>query len=171
MSVIGALIKLDNLEDPVRNADVVLARNLEMLVIAARARRRYAPAARLVYECLDIHRLLLRQDFVGASLRALEGWLSRRASALIISSLAFATGYFLAQSKVLLHMRLVENKILETDVRPISDARPAGSKEPGAGGPSRSDTILLIRTGWVGWYRGLDEAGRQANSVSRRGCG
>ncbi len=28
-----------------------------------------------------------------------------------------------------------------------SDARPAGSREPGAGGPSRSDSILLIRTG------------------------
>jgi LCP family protein required for cell wall assembly len=28
-----------------------------------------------------------------------------------------------------------------------SDARPKGSKEPGAGGPSRSDTILLMRVG------------------------
>ncbi len=28
-----------------------------------------------------------------------------------------------------------------------SDARPKGSKEPGAGGPSRSDSIMLMRTG------------------------
>ena len=42
-------------------ADVVLARNLEMLIIASRARNLYAPRAALVYECLDIHRLLLSQ--------------------------------------------------------------------------------------------------------------
>jgi len=35
-----------------------------------------------------------------------------------------------------------------------SDARPAGSKEPGAGGPSRADSILLLRAG-VGSVRRL----------------
>ena len=35
-----------------------------------------------------------------------------------------------------------------------SDARPAGSKEPGAGGPSRSDSILLLNVG-VGSVRRL----------------
>src|SRR4051794_2438873 len=37
-------------------ANVILARNLEMLVLAARIRQ---PNQRLVYECLDIHRSML----------------------------------------------------------------------------------------------------------------
>jgi len=42
-----------------REANVFLARNLEILVLAVRARRLYAQEAAVVYECLDIHRMLL----------------------------------------------------------------------------------------------------------------
>ena len=47
------------------HANVILARNLEMLVLAIRARKRYAPQARVVYECLDIHRMLLSNRLHG----------------------------------------------------------------------------------------------------------
>jgi succinoglycan biosynthesis protein ExoL len=97
------------------DADVIIARNLEMLALGVRGRSLCRPAPVLVYECLDIHRLLLRRDFIGAALRWLEGWLSRRASALITSSPAFVSGYFNTLSQVRLPVRVVENKMLDID--------------------------------------------------------
>src|SRR5687767_4768934 len=38
--------------------DVILARNLEMLVVARHAARLFSHRPAVVYECLDIHRLL-----------------------------------------------------------------------------------------------------------------
>lgn len=106
------------------DADIILARNLEMLAIGVRGQSLCARKPMLIYESLDIHRLLLRQDFIGAGLRALEGWLSRRASALITSSPAFVSGYFNALSQVKLPVRLVENKILEANVNLSSAPKP-----------------------------------------------
>jgi succinoglycan biosynthesis protein ExoL len=74
--------------------DVLMARNLEMLVLAAALRRRYAPQASLVYECLDIHRLLLDGGVAGAAMRALERRMLRRIDLLVVSSPAFLHNYF-----------------------------------------------------------------------------
>src|SRR5262245_33995540 len=49
----------------VRDADILLARNLEMLAVAAGSQRSHAPKAALVYECLDVHRLLLGASTAG----------------------------------------------------------------------------------------------------------
>lgn len=78
----------------IKGADVVLARNLEMLAIAAPARAMHARDARLVYECLDIHRLMTSRGWGGRVLRALEQILMRRAQLLIVSSPAFLRDYF-----------------------------------------------------------------------------
>ncbi|MGE5500999.1 MAG: hypothetical protein ACM3W4_03635, partial [Ignavibacteriales bacterium] len=56
----------------IAGADILLARNLEMLTLAAAARRARAPRARLVYECLDIHRTLVGASPASAALRLLE---------------------------------------------------------------------------------------------------
>jgi succinoglycan biosynthesis protein ExoL len=95
------------------NADVVLARSLEMLAIAVRGRSLRHPAPVLIYESLDIHRLLLRRDAVGAAMRALEGRLARHASAVVTSSPAFVSGYFNELSRVKLPIKLMENKIFD----------------------------------------------------------
>jgi succinoglycan biosynthesis protein ExoL len=112
------------------NADIILSRNLEMLAIAARGRSLCRPAPALVYECLDIHRLLLRRDFIGSGLRKLEGYLARQASALLTSSPAFVSGYFDTLSSIRLPARLVENKMLETTeaaaTGPDAPPRPPG---------------------------------------------
>jgi len=112
--VIGTILFLNKHRALFADADIIIARNLEMLAIGARGRNFRHPAAILVYECLDIHRLLLRRDMIGSALRTLEGWLAKRASALITSSLAFVSGYFESLSKVRLPVRLVENKVLDT---------------------------------------------------------
>ena len=106
-------------------ADVILARNLEMLAIGARGRSLCDNKSVLVYECLDIHRLMLNQGVVGKILRRLEGWLARKASALIVSSPAFVENYFEKQSHVRLPIRLVENK-LYTVGNVVRQARTAG---------------------------------------------
>lgn len=93
------------------DADVILARNLEMLAIAVRCRDLILAAPRIVYECLDIHRLLLGNALTNKSLRWLEGHLSEKAAALITSSPAFIRSYFNAVSHVNLPTLLVENKV------------------------------------------------------------
>lgn len=74
--------------------DVIIARNLEMLLIAARLRRRIAPRARLVYECLDIHSLMTSTAVPGRALRRLERHLLSQCDLVIVSSPAYQTGYF-----------------------------------------------------------------------------
>src|SRR5262245_38306198 len=59
IAVASAAARIAQTAPAVKGADAVLARNLEMLALASRARRHFAPTARLIYECLDIHRLLL----------------------------------------------------------------------------------------------------------------
>jgi len=114
------------LRDTVRGADVLLARNLEMLAIAAAARRAYAPDARLVYECLDIHRLMCGDGAASAALRALEAWLLRSCAAVMVSAPAFISEYFDKRHRRLPRMLLVENKVVTGAGRPAAVARRAG---------------------------------------------
>jgi succinoglycan biosynthesis protein ExoL len=111
VSVFKVIVFLGNKKKLFEETDVILARNLEMLAIAVRLRSLSGNTVPVVYESIDIHRLLLRNDRTGKSLRAVEGWLSRRASALITSSPAFITEYFNKRSNVKLPARLVENKL------------------------------------------------------------
>jgi len=105
-----------------RDADVIIARNLEMLAIGVRGRSLCAHAPVLVYECLDIHRLMLNEGPEGYFLRLLEGWLSRRAAALFTSSPAFVANYFNRRSRVKLPIRMIENKVLDIDGETSSPA-------------------------------------------------
>jgi succinoglycan biosynthesis protein ExoL len=109
-SVLKALRKMDRIATTLPGANVVLARNLEMLVIAIRARQLYVPTATIAYECLDIHRMLLSNRPDGRLLRLLENKLWRDVDLLLTSSPAFVRNYFLPRgfpSKI----RLVENKV------------------------------------------------------------
>jgi succinoglycan biosynthesis protein ExoL len=110
-SVVGSLARLDRIAHHVRGANVVLARNLEMLVLAVRARNLYAPGATIAYECLDIHRKLLSDCLDGRLLRALETRLWNHVDLLLTSSPAFLQNYFVPRG---FHsrIRLVENKVL-----------------------------------------------------------
>lgn len=122
-------------------ADIIIARNLETLVLAAIAKQLSAPRARLIYECLDIHRLMLRTDLLGRCLRGLERQLLARSDGLIVSSPAFVTHYFKAnQAAVLPAVALVENKIL----RLSGEVSPPLLQEP-PGPPWRIGWFGLIR--------------------------
>jgi hypothetical protein len=92
------------------SANLILARNLEMLAIGIRGCNLSKAKPVVVYECLDIHRLLLNKGLVGFLLRHLEGALGKHARALITSSPAFVERYFNRISRVRLPVRLIENK-------------------------------------------------------------
>jgi succinoglycan biosynthesis protein ExoL len=126
-SVLREVFHLARYHQLFADTDIIMARNLEMLAIAVRGRSLCPAPPVLVYESLDIHRLLLNKGPVGISLRMLEGWLSKRASALITSSPAFVTSYFEVLSRVRLPVRLLENKVYAPDMKDIHPlVRPAG---------------------------------------------
>jgi succinoglycan biosynthesis protein ExoL len=111
LSVGGTLIGLRKVAEHLRGIDVILARNLEMLVLAVRARKLYAPRATVVYECLDIHRTLLSNRLGSGMLRLLEAKLWRHVDLLLTSSPAFVHNYFIPRG-FQAPIRLVENKLL-----------------------------------------------------------
>ena len=127
-------------------AEVVLARNLEMLLIAAVARRRFAPRARLVYECLDIHRLMLARGPAGAALRRLERALLAECDLLLLSSPDYDWRYFRpVHGARTPPICLLENKVLSTELPGLpAERRPALPDGPPPGPPWR-----------IGWFGNL----------------
>ena len=112
-------------------SEAVVARTLEMLAVADAARRTCGLSGDLVYECLDIHRLMLGQGAKSRAMRAVERALMRRARLLIVSSPAFLANYFEPLQGVgrtlPIETLLVENKVLELEAAPPRKAaRPAG---------------------------------------------
>lgn len=99
----------------------VMARTLEMLALASVAQWRCGLSGPLVYECLDIHRVMLGEGAASKAMRALERALMRRADLLIVSSPAFLTAYFGPRQEVgrslLIRALLVENKVLDLDAK------------------------------------------------------
>jgi hypothetical protein len=143
-SVLGQLLAAPALGRHLRGADVVMARSLESLVLAEAARALHRPGARLVYECLDIHRLMISNGPAGRALRALERALLRRCQLLVVSSEAFRRAYFEPLQGLGTALRtpvlLAENKVLET----------AGGR-PDQGSPRQPGPPWRI--GWFGMLR------------------
>lgn len=127
LSIALALLTLLRWRAPMRGVDVLIARNLEMLVVgrALRALSRRRPT--LVYEVLDVHRLLLAPGWLGRALRSMERWLARPVDRLIVSSPAFLSAYYVPRDQVRAPALLIENKVLaEPDNPPTIPFRPAG---------------------------------------------
>jgi succinoglycan biosynthesis protein ExoL len=140
VSLAGALTRLDRLGGAMRGADAIVARNLEMLFLAARARRLHARDAALVYECLDVHRILLSRHLRSGLLRLFESGLWHDVDLLLTSSPAFVRNYF-APRRFPSPIRLVENKVLLVGERQGHRPRP----RPAPGPP--------WRIGWFGMIR------------------
>lgn len=122
-SVLRSLLRPGPVITAVRDCDVVMARNLEMLVLARRAQG----GRRLIYECLDIHRLLLGKGIAGRCIQAIERRMLRGASLVITSSGRFIEDYFEARQVTTAPLLLVENKVLA-----LSGERPSiGQAAPG----------------------------------------
>jgi succinoglycan biosynthesis protein ExoL len=120
----------------------VMARQLEMLVLAERARRSIGPQVPLIFECLDIHRLMLNAGPTGIALRALERRLPGASALLVVSSPTFIDAYFAPWQQIRLPVYLLENKTLRSELDP---GWPCDVAQPPIGPP------WLI--GWFGQIR------------------
>ncbi|WP_378948969.1 glycosyl transferase [Paracoccus sp. R86501] len=121
--------------------EVILARNLEMLALGARLAR--IRGARLVYELLDIHAMMLGQGTAARVLRRVEAKLMHRTSLVVLSSPAFDTSYLRHFNQPDVPTLMVENKPF---ARPdITQQRGAAADGAENGGP------LII--GWFGMLR------------------
>lgn len=115
------------------NADAIMARNLEMLIIGANV----AHGRRLTYECLDIHRMLVSPNMIARSIQRLEKSLMERVSLIVTSSPRYADDYFRKLRGYGTPILLLENKVLSIDGVAIASGPP-----PIAAGPP-----------WViGWF-------------------
>ena len=126
--------------ETLRGAEIFYARNLDMLALARWAKSMSGARARLVYECLDVHRFLSREDPLGASLRAAEGTLLGEVALIVVSSPAFVREYFEKRHGRRVPTLLIENRLpsgFDYGVRPAARA-PAQER---------------LRIGWFGNLR------------------
>ncbi|QND45136.1 glycosyltransferase family 4 protein (plasmid) [Rhizobium lusitanum] len=141
-AVFTSALKLRGSLRSVQKPDVIIGRNLEMLALANRARSIFGGDMPVVYECLDIHRLLLRKDTLGAALRGVERHFGADAALLLTSSPAFVERYFRPRSGLDLPIVLLENKVLALDG--VGDMAVASPRLPAKGEPWK-----------IGWFGAL----------------
>ena len=124
-AVAKSAFKLRHALRSVPRPDVIIGRNLEMLALANRAKSVFGGDMPVVYECLDIHRLLLRDDVLGGMLRGAERRFGDKAALLITSSPAFVERYFKPRSGLQLPIMLLENKVLTLEAAAARNVAPA----------------------------------------------
>ncbi|MEZ2218439.1 glycosyl transferase family 1 [Rhizobium sp. RCC_161_2] len=141
-AVAKSALKLRGLLRSIPKPDVIIGRNLEMLALAKRARSIFGGEMPVVYECLDIHRLLLRKDALGGALRGVERYFGVDAALLLTSSPAFVERYFRPRSGLDLPIVLLENKVLALDG--LDDTAAPSPRLPAKGEPWK-----------IGWFGAL----------------
>jgi succinoglycan biosynthesis protein ExoL len=122
-------------------ADVIYARNLDMLACAFLAKRHAALDTPVIYESLDVHRLLTRPDIIGKAMRWLEHSLLKRTVGLIVSSPGFIRNHFEKHYAGDYRAFLVENRLA-----------PGGAygARPDFVAPDATSPAQPLRLGWVG---------------------
>ena len=126
--------------DLLATADVIYARNLDMLATAFLAKRYASLKTPVIYEALDVHRLLTRKDLIGLAFRRMEGALLRRTRRLVVSSPGFLENHFERRHRGRYVASLIENRLAagaEYGERPSADVH---APEP-------------LRIGWIGVLR------------------
>lgn len=124
-----------------RTADVIYARNLDMLALAFLTKRKMKLKTPVIYESLDVHRMLSRTDLIGRVIRSIEHQFLKRSIGLVVSSPGFLKNHFERYYPGDFKAYLIENRLAagaDYGARPapeaISDARP-------------------LQLGWVGKLR------------------
>ena len=121
-------------------ADLIVARNLDMLLVALEARRRAKLQTPVVYECLDIHRFVARDDAIGTVFRRVERRALRQCVGLWVSSPSFLSEHFAVYYPDGYEAFLLENRLqAPPGPRPSKTSLKAGSAS--------------LRIGWFGNLR------------------
>jgi succinoglycan biosynthesis protein ExoL len=111
-SVAAAIPRAQRVSALWRNANLVIARNLEMLVLVMILTRLQNVRPRIVYECLDVHALMVAKGLFPSLLRALERACLKRVALVVTSSPAFEQRYFRERQQFSGDVLLAENKVL-----------------------------------------------------------
>lgn len=127
--------------DTLQQCDVIYARNLDMLAMAARVKRKLKLTAPLVYECLDIHHRLSGDHITAQLFRKLEARLLAQTALVVVSSPRFELEHFARYYPNEYQHMLIENRLIDA---PDLPKRPP-VKTPAATGP--------LRIGWFGNLR------------------
>lgn len=155
-AVAGGIVKSARHRARLRGADMIFARNLDMLAIAWAARRLTGSRAPLVYECLDIHGALTGQGAKGRAMRWAERRLLRDCAMLVVSSPGFIRDYFEPIQGYSGPWALWENKLATGTALP---PRPT----------VRTPTDGPLRLGWVGTIRCAPSLALLADLADRMG--
>ncbi len=117
-----------------RNADIVYARNLDMLALAFVGLIFVGKdRPKIVYECLDVHAAMTKSGFAGAVIRWFERLALRHIDLLVVSSPGFIRNYFDPIQNYRGPHTLLENKIYFADeivARPAPEELPQNFTEP-----------------------------------------
>lgn len=122
------------------SADVIYARNLDMLATAFLARRYAELKTPVIYEALDVHRLLTRKDPIGLVFRRIEGALLKRTKRLVVSSPGFLENHFEKRHRGRYTASLIENRL-------------AAGADYGARPDAALPPMEALRIGWIGILR------------------
>lgn len=139
--ILTALPKVWRNRAEMAQVETIVARNLDMLIIAAFARSLISPRPRLIYEALDIHDMMTNPGAKGRLARWIERRLLSLCSVLIVSSPAFQREYFERMQGWSGPVQLLENKLWFDDQIP-----PRPTHEPRV-----EDAPIVL--GWVGTLR------------------
>lgn len=130
-AILAALIKIRALKPKIYASDLMIARNLEMLFLACIAKAITRSKAAMIYECLDLHRLMLGKGVASMLLRWLERILLAQCQMVLTSSPAFVSRYFRKAQSYRGPIYLLENRMLRSSFakfplreQPKTDPRP-----------------------------------------------
>lgn len=124
-----------------RDVDLIFARNLDMALLALWLRLRLRRRIPVVYQCLDIHRVMSSTGLFGAVARWAERRVLARCLRVVISAPAFATAYFRPVQGYSGEVQVLENRIAWNGPPP---PRPR---------PRSSRSLGPLVLGWVGTLR------------------
>lgn len=154
----GSLAKVARLSRSAGSFDHIVARDLDMALLALWGRVWSSGRPPVVYVSLDVHGVLSRGGIIGWLARWVERRVLSGATALVVSSPGFLRAHFEARQGYTGEVRLLENRVLWPDVAP-----------PRVTTPQEGVPVL----GWVGALRCprsfalLAEAARRAGDELR----
>lgn len=146
VSIMAAAARLGGWKAKFTDSTIILARGLEMLLLARLAQRRFAPDAILVYESLDIHGMLVGRSVKARGMRLLERKLLQSCMGLVVSSHAFVEHHFSRYRSYLPPYFILENKVLSYEINNTQRT------ESGAIS-TRTEISPPWRIGWFGVIR------------------
>jgi succinoglycan biosynthesis protein ExoL len=118
----------------IRKADIVYARNFDMLILAfVSLIFMYKDRPKVVYECLDVNQAMTKSGAAGATIRWFERVAMRHIDLLVVSSPGFINNYFVPMQHYHGPHALIENKIYfpgEVVARPIENTLKDSTKGP-----------------------------------------